>query len=107
MKIKDILRRWLEIPDGSDYVKRSDVINDIRNEVKQVICCAFAPKDEINEMQYDGKYYRILGTLDQAVSRLVNPAAGEAVDKRLAEVVDAEKFLDDIVARLKRKQLDK
>lgn len=106
--IKNYLRKWLEIPDEK-AIDFEDLLlstrKDVRALVKSAFEEAFLPDVTFKyaSLWEDGE--RLYGTLDDAVRRLALRTIKEETEKKIDSIVTPEKFIDEIVERIKIKQL--
>lgn len=105
--MKNLLRKWLEVSDGQDMSGYARV-DDIKEMVEDAIYEALQP-----ELPYEYKrlYWRrdrdkdIRGTLERCVKKIVREDARAEVQGRIAELTEPEAFIDNVVERIKSKQL--
>ena len=95
-KIRKLL--GLEQPDLSEYVKKSDIMQTVIDVVRE----AFDPG--VKEFRYWDPSIR--GTFEQAVQRIAMDGGRQAAKNEITVAINPEKFIDDIISRIKRKQLD-
>ena len=102
--IKQMLRKWLEVPD--EYVApKVDFKPEIREVVVEVVKEAFT-EDYVSTSAFGrSDWGSIRGTIESQTTKVVDHYSREAVVLAIDSIVEPEAFIDAVVQRIQSKQL--
>jgi hypothetical protein len=102
--MKQLIRKWLGVQDvdTSKFIK----IDDVKKEVETAMYEAFQAELTGTGYWLYNNHYTVRGTLQKCVNRLVCESVDGKVRSRIDEIIAPEKFIDDVVVRIKSKQLN-
>lgn len=107
--IKKRIKKWLGIDEQLKEIFTPYIVTeeDLKSKIEDAISEAFTPTpNESIENTYLWHRKNIRGSLDKAVKKLAEEYVESLVKKRLDELVVPEDFIDGVVERIKKKQLD-
>lgn len=101
--MKNIIRKWLGIEDIDlrGYVKSDDIKEAVENAMYQAF------QDELGlgtYWRYD-RHVNIRGQLNKCVTRIIGDTAEIEVRNKIEKIIAPERFIDDVVQRIKTKQI--
>ena len=105
--IKKMLRKWLEVPDPVSPAKYV-VMNDVKEMVEAAVLEAIDPNPPAGykcRFWVDVGYKEIRGTLREGIAQVLSNELDENLSNRLDAIVTPEKFIDEVVQRIRDKQL--
>ena len=106
LKIKKALRAWLEVPQEDEI--GGELEHRIRSFVEQVIYEAFfpaVPKELEHLFLSDDDYPKIRSQIEHHIRKLASDYVADTAERAINNLVNREEFIDEIVERIKRKQL--
>ena len=108
--MKKFLRKWLEVPEVPEVpdMQRYANTDNVRMMVEDAIREALLPDlpNPPNSLYWSRPRDRdIRNALANRVRDLFEPEVIEAVENAVSEIVDPEGFIDNVIKRIKRKQL--
>ena len=108
--LRKFLREWLGIkddpkPSGHAYVRTDDIKESVEDAIREAFLPELSTQQMMHTYWYRDRDKDIRGTLQQCVRKLIDEDAENAVEKRVAELLQPESFIDGVVERIKRKQI--
>ena len=102
--MKKFLRKWLEVPDATGLASKSNVKDMVEGAIYEAMAPGLSAQ---RETLYWGRpeHRNLRGMLEGYTRSLLRDEAEKKVKQHIDELVDAEKFIDGVVSRIKRKQL--
>ena len=104
--MKKFLRKWLEVPEVPEVPEI--LIDEVKKMVEDAIYEAMRP---IIPSDYERKFWSrnihrdIRGTLQRHIVGITAEKIESAAAKHISDLIEPEKIIDDIVSRIKRKQV--
>ncbi|MCY4044626.1 MAG: hypothetical protein OXE99_06070 [Cellvibrionales bacterium] len=111
--MKKLLQKWLEIPPAEKEIIDLNFPNyitecQLKNAVEEAIYEALSPDlPELYRIKYfqRDKYKDLSGLVQNHIKSLARELSKSEIRKVITEKIEPEKFIDDVVERIKNKQL--
>lgn len=100
--MKKIIRKWLEIKDPKPPTEIKEV--EIRRLIGEALHDALDNKSDFEGSWYIPPNY-IKNALNEAIERAAKDPARKEAEMIVESRISGEEFIDEVVARIKRKQL--
>lgn len=99
--MKQFLREWLDVPKNSVNIVTK---NNVKQMVENAIIEALLPYPDFPDPMEPG-VKDLRGVLERYSTRLLRGRADAMALEAIDNLLEPEKFIDDVVARIKNKQL--
>ena len=102
MNIKSRIRAWLEVPTLPEEVPIHDMINDAVSNAMEEAFNEWVPGSLFFAQD---RHRKLRGLLRKYVNKEAEREGREAAIKQYNRMVKPESFIDEVIARIRRKQI--